>query len=262
MCLTARWGTTIVVATVCQTWKCRRCGPKRKLYAAMRAEHGSTYLDWPGQLSLITLTYMMREHRDIVSATSALSDFRRFAQLLRRTTKSTFRWFRVPEATRRGQVHWHVISGDLIGNRFEKERTVRDAWALATRKKGVVVNYVVDVSETTAKGSAGYVAKYLLKTALGFTHLKERGFKRRWTCSRDWTTPEKTRLSGTERNAWVYQSFIGPFDADHTVAVGRRAALVSSLAHRVGDPLVLTLEARNRKRALASQIKRSLGGSH
>lgn len=262
MCLSTKWGTTIAVATVCQTWKCRRCGPKRKAFASLRCEHGSMYLKWPERLKLITVTYRMTGTHDLVTASSALADFRRFVQLLRRRSPSgTFRWFRVPEVTRLGQIHWHVISGDVAGNKLEAERLVRDCWALASRREGKVINHVVDVTHKTAGSAASYVTKYLLKAALGFEALTERGFKRRWACSRDWTTPQKTVLLGTAIDAWTRHEFISPNDGQVEVAMGRRTAAVSRLADRVGDPLVLTLEKRNRQRALASKMQKVLRSS-
>lgn len=261
MCLTTKWGLTIAVATVCQTWRCRRCGPTRKTYASLRAEHGSVFLEWPEPLRLITVTYRMTGQASLVDAPSALADFRRFVQRLRRGNPSgQFRYFRIPEVTRLGQIHWHVISGDVAGNKLEAERFLRDCWALASRREGRVINHVVDATETTPGASANYVTKYLLKSALHFESLEERGFKRRWACSRDWTTPAKLTLQGTVEDAWVRKEFIGPKDAREEVAVGRRAASVSRLAVSTGDLLVLALTARNRKRSLAKQLVRNLGG--
>lgn len=261
MCLTAKWGIMITVPTVCQTWKCRRCGPKRKAYASMRSEHGSTSLKWPEPLRLITLTYRMTGPQDVQTALSALADFRRFVQLLRRkSVHKRFRWFRVPEVTRLGQIHWHVISGDVAGSKLEAERTIRDCWALATRRAGKVINHVVDASENSASGAASYVTKYLLKSALGFEALQERGFKRRWACSRDWTTPPKTTLRGTAEDAWLRTEFLGPKVSHEEVARGRRAAEVSRLADRVGDELVLSFQKRDQRRALAKQFQSILGG--
>lgn len=261
MCLTTKWAALITVPTVCQTWRCPRCGPKRKAFASMRCEHGSIFLAWPGPLRLITLTYRRVPSETVVDARSALADFRRFVQLYRRRSHGQLRWFRVPEVTRRGQVHWHVISGDLVGNRRECEQLIRDCWALASRRKGVVINYVVDVSETTASGSARYITKYLLKTALTFETLEERGFKRRWTCSRDWTKPARLELRGTAENAWLRHEWVAPRVAHADVAAGRELARTSRLADRVGDDLVLTLQKRDRKRSIARALKGAIGAS-
>ncbi len=258
--LTTKWGISITVPTVCQTWRCPRCGQKRKAYASMRAEHGCLFLAWRGPLRLITVTYRMTGPQDIQNAQSALSDFRRLVQLLRRRSKSQFRWFRVPEVTRKGQIHWHVISGDLIGSRLSLERLVRDCWALASRRKGVVHNYVVDVSPTNAANAAGYVSKYLLKSAMGFEALTQRGFTRRWACSRDWTKPEPIQLRGTVEDAWLRKEWFSPLVGEKETRVGRREASFSKLADRVGDPLVLTLQERNRKRSVAKQMAKILGG--
>ncbi len=259
MLLRARWSEQIAVATVCQTWRCGRCGNKRKQYAALRAEHGSISLAWPGPLSLITLTYRMTASSDLVDAEFALNDFRRWVQLLRRRTKRPFRWFRVPEVTRRGQTHWHVISGDLLGERHQAERVVRDCWALATRREGKVINYVVDVSETTPARSAAYVSKYLVKSQLNFAPLSQRGFTRRWATSRNWSKPEKIQLWGTVHDTWIHHEWVNTRVAHQEVAQGRRTAINSRLALRVGDPLVLALQNRTAKRVLASRYKRILG---
>lgn len=262
MCLTTKWGVMITVPTVCQTWRCPRCGSRRKSYASLRAEHGSTLLEWPGPLKLITVTYRMTGTHDLVTARSALTDFRRFVQLLRRRSESSIRWFRVPEVTRLGQIHWHVISGDLVGERFELERLVRDCWALASRKEGKVINHVVDVSPTSAKGSAHYVAKYLLKSALSFQTLQERGFTRRWSCSRNWTKPGPIELVGTAEDSWVRHEFVKPLDSPEEIARGRRTAKVSRVAQRTGDHIVLAIQKRGRDRVLATQFAKILGGTN
>lgn len=255
--LTTRAGQLITVPTVCQTWSCPRCGEKRRRYAAMRAEHGCRSLEWPGPLRLITLTYGFWGADSIQNAPSALADFRRFAQRVRRLNgHQTFRWFRVAEATKRGQVHWHLISGDLAGTKLELERALRNEWALASRRRGVIQNYVVEVTETQAEAASSYVAKYLLKSALGATWLQQRGFKRRWTCSRDWSKPQQTRLVGTLEGLWQRMEWISPFDGRLEVAIGRRVALVSRLAHHVGDQLVDKMANREKERAIA----RKLGG--
>ncbi len=263
MCLTAKWGITIVMPTVCQTWRCPRCGNKRKAYASLRAEHGCLSLQWPGPLRLITVTYRMTGQADLVDAASALADFRRWLQLMRRRTRSQFRWFRVPEVTKKGQTHWHVISGDLIGPKLEAERLVRDCWAIASRRHGRVINHVVDVSETTSSRASSYVSKYLVKGQLNFAPLSERGFTRRWGTSRDWTHPASLELRGTAEDSWLRKEFIKPSGATGDpirtdIKIGRRNAAISRLADRMGDPLVLALQKRDRKRAIASELVKLL----
>ncbi len=141
------------------------------------------------------------------------------------------------------------------------ERDIRDDWAIASRRQGVVINHVVDVSETEAHSSASYVAKYILKGMLQDGWMADRGFFRRWTCSRDWPKPSPTQMQGTVQDAWSKVSWI-PFDqAEYEVSLGRQTASLSPLAQLVGDPLVEVLTKRRRGNAVMAKIAH-IGGSH
>lgn len=63
--------------------------------------------------------------------------------------------------------------------------------------------FVVDVRKVySAGGASGYLSKYLAK---GFAHREELqalGFKRRWSCSRNWPRERQIRLRGTEQGLW------------------------------------------------------------
>ncbi len=223
----------------------------------MRAEYGSISAQWPESLKLITLTYGFWGSDTIQRAPDALADFRRFVQRVRRLPNQspTFRWFRVPEKTKAGQTHWHLISGDLVGNKLDIERALRDAWALATRRKGVINNYVVDVTETTSPAGANYITKYILKGMLQGQWLMDSGFKRRWTCSRDWPKPAQTQLQGTLDGAWTAQSWIRPFESPREIAIGRATAQVSPLGVAVGDPLVELLAKRVQRKVIMKKME-------
>lgn len=69
-------------------------------------------------------------------------------------------------------------------------------------------SWVVDCRPVwSASGAASYLFKYLDK---GFTErgdLEALGFKRRWSCSRDWPSPERMEFVVTQSKGWQSTQF-------------------------------------------------------
>lgn len=64
-------------------------------------------------------------------------------------------------------------------------------------------SYVVDVRPVYSEGGvAGYLGKYLTKSFKNRGELESLGFKRRWSCSRNWPREVRSQLRGTVDGLW------------------------------------------------------------
>lgn len=97
------------------------------------------------------------------------------------------------------------------------------------------------------------MSKYLTKTFSDRKELKGLGFKRRWSCSRNWSSPGKMELFGTKYAAWdsvrwtKHHGELEQFNSrpDHP------------LVERVGDDLAVAL-GKGRIRNAKAQIWKEL----
>lgn len=53
-----------------------------------------------------------------------------------------------------------------------------------------------------SKGIASYMVKYLTKGMNDWAGMKDSGFSRRWSCSRNWPRYEKLTMEGTCTDSW------------------------------------------------------------
>lgn len=219
-------GNIITVATTCKTWGCLGCRDRVKMYVKLRMEHGTSIVPEP---QLITVTYA---YRGVGSRRDASSVGRDWASLMRLWNKRHHQktpWFRVPELTKKGQVHLHLIVGGLTnripccqpGSHGSCAHKKGFDWAMAPCPVNCVEHelakdwygitgdsWVVDCRPVWgASGAASYLFKYLEKGFAVRTDLEALGFKRRWSCSRDWPSPEKMQFAVTLAQGWEFKQF-------------------------------------------------------
>lgn len=224
----------VTVPTSCKTWRCLSCRDRVKSYVRMRMEHGILILK---DCLLITVTYAIREGVGKKDAVTVGKDWAECTRLLNNrwslsppSQSPKMKWFRVPELTKKGQVHLHLIVGG-IGERVACCRpgtmgTCRHvksyAWAmeecrvdcleheLAKVWYGVTGDsWVVDCRAVwSPAGASSYLFKYLNKGFDDREELEALGFKRRWSCSRDWPSPERMRFVVTGSKGWQSTQFI------------------------------------------------------
>lgn len=171
-----------------------------------------------GRSYFTTVTYQADESA-LRSAPSVARDLGRLWERLReRASQDSWAWVKVPELTRRRQVHLHLIIGK-VGRRVamcEKNPKSRRRWVDRTCSQNCLAHeiarewfditkdsYVVDSSPVrSASKVASYVAKYLSKGFAEREELEARGFSRRYSTSRNW--PGRTGLGfrGTAEGAW------------------------------------------------------------
>lgn len=184
----------------------------------MRTQYGCSKLE---NLWFTTITYEMGK-RAAVDAVCASIHLRKLLQRLRRRSRwKDLAWCRVTELTKRGQVHHHMMIGSVTGvgrcqtttlsrKRRYKEwyegkcsaageeclnHEIAKVWHAVTGD-----SFVVDVDAVrTEKGLSEYLSKYLDKGMAEWGKLNELGFQRRWNCSRNFPSPGRLRLAGSDQ---------------------------------------------------------------
>lgn len=244
-------GQLVTVPTTCKTWSCVSCRDRIRNKIKKAIAYGCLTL---GQCWLITLTYRTDglSHRD---ADSVNRDWR---QLCKNISKSypEMAWFKIIEVTKQGEPHLHVVMGGLGGNagRRELQKQVKRWWNQITGD-----SYIVNVKEVYgAFGAAAYLCKYLVKAMLVWDQLYELGFRRRWSKSNNWPVGYRA-LKGSDEGRWYRSQFVNGGSAE-----ARKAAEESVASEKhplrvvVGDPVVLEMEAKQRRRAIVSTMMRGV----
>ena len=219
----------------------------------------------------ITLTYDANQESARAAAVSVNKDFRRLLLSLKKDNPH-LTWFRMMELTKEGIPHFHLIVGNLRNGGPSADRplvagqlqnfsqnlkvrcsTPRDAdwvnkpcpknciqheWGKAWTK--ITGSYIVGVRRTTSPHkAASYMAKYLTKGLLHREALETLGFKRKWSCSRNWPRPTPTRLIGSVDGAWTKVERINWGVAQALVSAVLARSIDHPLVSLVGDPIVM-----------------------
>lgn len=237
-----KFGQQVTIPTRCKTWKCNACREVNKHRVMSKISSGCSQLvvSW-----LITLTYHVdgdeRRH-----AASVKRDWRVFLRYLRRKYQKT-PWFRIIEATKRGQPHLHLIMGGLGG----KQRVACDTgkrpngkcahkidydWAMQDCANDCIEHelakvwyritgdsFVIDARRVvSANGAAAYLSKYLTKATNTWEYLESLGFRKRYSASRDWPKRPTMLMRGSEEGWWVKFEYAFAGDAG-SVPLARQA---------------------------------------
>ena len=178
-----RWIMDGFIAIDIET-RCRHCDNCMKARRSIwwyraKAEIALSSRTWFGTLTLSPYAVTTLKNRlRIADANSAAGDFdgrpspEQFGRLaseggkeitlwlkrLRKAEKSRFRYFMVVEAHKSGLPHWHVLLHEIRTEPPLRHRVLKDQWKL-----GFTDFKLVDPTDTAA---AGYVSKYLAKSAL------------------------------------------------------------------------------------------------
>lgn len=244
---TERW----VIGTNCKTWRCPTCRKKRQAMVKMRMVYGCTILEdsW-----FITLTYWTGDSpRE--DAQSVGKDWYRFLKRWR-ALNPHLSWFRVIELTNQNQPHLHLLAGGLQDDKaHEVESTVRDSWALATRRNGAVQSFIVKAIKVAAPTKvAGYMAKYMVKAFYDQrSDLEQMGFLRRFSRSRNWPSPGEIHLEGLVNGTLINLGYRNrsELSEEEYKNLQRVQEVYPAALARTGDDLALALGYKfNRMRPL------------
>lgn len=191
--LTHMDGRTVTIKVSCKTWDCRVCRDKNLGRVVGRMSYGLSVL---GDCVLCTITYAVRGFK----AQKLKRNWAAFLKMLR-SEYPRVAWFRVPELTKRGILHYHVLMGNVETTWIRCKAAwtptrlgdhclmckIRRWWYEVTTD-----SYICDVREVyNASGAAYYLSKYLKKQMFGDrTDMEELGMARRWSRSNNWPTWE------------------------------------------------------------------------
>lgn len=127
-----------------------------------------------------------------------------------------------------------------------------ELWREATHGRSYIV-WTVPVLGPA--GAAGYLAKYMLKGALYRQTIEEAGFKRRWSCSRAWPSPERMRMRGSDLGSWEKVEFTYKLSEFWTPLV-EKMRKEEELLEQVGDDMAIALGARKKLKGFMKNIER------
>lgn len=268
----------VTVPTSCKTWGCKACRDRVKRYVKMRMAHGISIL---GRCYLTTVTYAYRGESDLMDVGSVGRDWAAFSRWYQQKNQLRMKWFRIPELTKKGQVHLHLIVGG-IGNRLACCKPAVNGncahpknyeWAMAECRRECLEHelakgwyritgnsWVVDARVVYApSGAANYLFKYLDK---GFDHrqgLEALGFKRRWSCSRDWPAPERSQFVITQSKGWQSTQFFrrgGVLEGE--LQRETQGSINTPYAMKVGTPLAVKTEKAVERKRVKSMVRKVL----
>ena len=260
----------LVVKTTCRTWNCLGCRDRNLRAVRLRIEFGS----WTEKPSyFITLTYRYTGSGAIRRAVVVR---RHLARLLEkwRVTHPNLKWIAIPELTKKGQVHLHLIVSSLderqsgswacqrepqYGRGWRQraclclEHQLSRLWHIVTGD-----SFVVDVRPVMSSANdASYLSKYLVKGMAQRREMVRLGFARRWSCSRNWPRPE-LKMRGTVDDAWEPAKPPGKISGRRNVEKALAESLGDPLLDRVGAPSAMAFDKRLRDRAVKVEIERAL----
>lgn len=269
-----RSGVEYVVATNCRTWKCLSCRERNAAAVRARIQFGC----WMARRSsFITVTYKLDGPETVRQRVVVGRDLARlFSSLKSREEYLGMKWFAIPEATRKGQVHVHLVVTDHEREVEACERRAKydAAWRNRCVVDGLCVehewaswwreitgdSFVVDARPVVSADEAGwYMSKYLTK-ALGQRRvLAALGFSRRWSCSRNWPRGE-LRLEGSIDGAWYAGEFmsaawrVGNEEFEARVAKDRDHGPM----RRVGSREAMEFDSRRRRKREIKALRKVL----
>lgn len=250
-------GMQITVPTACKTWGCLSCRDRVKNRIARMIEYGCLIL---GSCWLITLTFRKSESNPR-TADSVNTAFRGLlSKLKKRPLFREMAWWKVIEATKKGQPHLHLVVGGISSSQTKRQikNVISTAWYEMTGD-----SYIVDVTPVLgAKGAAAYLTKYLVKAMMSWDVLYQLGFRRRWSASNNWPRAV-TEMAGTHDLRWVKSEFINGGTLEAKVARQEAESGTNSyLRDMVGDSVILDMAKRERRRGIASRLKKGVTGGH
>lgn len=214
--LTTERGDSFWLPTRCKTWGCNVCRESLASLVKARMIYGLTHST--GSL-FITVTYRMGGPATVQTVQSVERDLRSLWRKLRERCRwKRMSYVKVPELTKAGQVHLHLL---VTGVEFQVASCRRDGELMRSMKArqcstGCVQHelmrlwqevtgdsFIVDASRVRNPAKcAAYVAKYVVKGFHMRYELEALGFKRRFAFSRNWPGVGKMRLAFTDDPGW------------------------------------------------------------
>ncbi len=227
----------ITMPTICKTWGCIACRDKVKSRMMERITYGCSIV---GTSYFITNTFR-RGSKNIVDVDYVRMVWTRYLRILKKRYPN-LKWIKVLELTKKKTPHLHTI---MAGHGIEEKRICEieftNQWyardcdciahnhMVAWREATYGDSYVGDARLVVgARGAAGYLTKYLVKSIMMRKDLEDLGFTRSWASSRNWPRPPESRLLESD---WDKVEVIRPIN------VGEKDALEAQVKKSEGTAL-------------------------
>jgi len=271
-------GVVAYYETCCKSWRCSSCQKKVKALVVDRIEYGANLI--PGPLWFITLTFQtgfskLRDARSVERA------YRAWCALMSRRWPN-LSWFKVVEWTKRRQAHLHLIVGGVstegvrtcIKDRDRRGKVLRvscsypksclehqisSLWLSSTRD-----SYIVSCGAVVGpRGIAQYMSKYVTKDMYVWDRRGVDGFKRRWSCSRNWPRYEKLELRATADGEGWNEAAWSQYERGYAIAqfYGDTENTDPSF-ERVGSDRAKEFAEKSRRRRLRTQGRSLIDASN
>lgn len=267
--LMTKRGDEFWLPTTCKMWRCRICRKGLAAYIKARIIYGLTHST--GSL-FITITYVMDGPESLRRAPCVARDLNNlWKKLKKRSRWKHLSYVKVPEVTKAGQVHLHVIA---TGIDFETASCRKPGERMTEMKdRGCRVSciqhelmqlweeitgdsWVVDASRVRDPARcASYVTDYVTKGFHDRKALEGLGFSRRYAISRSWPSVGRMRLAFSDDPGWhtidrVPIKLLGRIDAEVHALVLKGGDVQPRLGENVVDLVFGDPETRALKRAL------------
>lgn len=273
--LTTKTGRMFAIETQCRTWRCNGCRERLKSRFKKRVIYGCSALE---HTYLITVTYRLGPGSYPKTAAIVRKDWQAFQYQLRKKSRMNeeLAWLKVPELTKKGMIHLHLIVGypeKRLANCEDHPHKYDKAWRAACRSPDLeclehewsaawhVVtgdSYVVDARPVLGpNGAAVYLAKYLVKSGDKREELEKLGFMRRHSTSKYWPNDSTLLLRGSIDGVWVKTKFEWKGEGTTATYQGRPNKR-DPLLDRVGSELALALAEKASRKRLLSEVERKL----
>jgi len=195
-----------VYQTRCKSWRCKPCKKAKVAVMSERIRQACKLATAPYFVSVTygipekwtTLTKVPEKYASTVAA-GATKDWKEFCRRFQRLHNVKLKWLRIPELTKKGMLHWHLIIDGMpstkeghrcatkMGVAFLRDEQCGCLTHLISRVwKDVTTWYVVDCRPvTSSNGMGSYLGGYLTKmTEEHYEWLSANGVTRRIDTSR------------------------------------------------------------------------------
>lgn len=253
-----------ITTTTCKTWRCRVCRQSLLALARMKVQYG---ILTSGPCVLTTLTYVNAGESSIRHASTVRLDMEYLLRALRHHNPN-LSWMKVPELTKKGQVHLHVVMSGITGqtdpcrdpHRYSPKWAIQDCGCIRHQISHIWFErtgaYVTDcVPVYNERGLGNYLGKYFTKGYMDREALQDLGFHRRYSSSKNWPKPRRLTLQGTADGRWRKIYVLDKRTLDNAW-LKNRAQMDSSAAimQPHGDDILIGIKKAQHRRSYKSFI--------
>lgn len=252
-------GNKALVETKCKSWRCLACRDSVRSLFALRMEYGLQILQ---ESHFITVTFA-KDSKQAKTARSAKKVWTRFIREFR-LKHPGMEYMGVPELTKSRIPHLHLVigwknklglidscqrkKGEINYKQLDKSRCQCLTHVSSRLMKKITKgeSYVAFAVRCYAGGPGFYLGKYLSKEQ-DRNYMESIGFKRRWSRSPGWPSPQQLHLKDVVDGSWAVQGWSGRdygkrmLQKGYQIGFDGKIEIKESESEITGDDLRLTM---------------------